>query len=246
MKEEFKKLSSDIREKLFSLSLLGWGIDNDSKIHIEKLKSFILRSVRLWKSNLSRDSVNDIFWEFEVYYKDYRLNYHKTELSLYNKTINSYDSMISELLISFHEKEINTKKSENSTYDYVNQWRIDDLLQLNSNEFDLKKLIRLCEELNIAYRNKAYYSVGFLVRIIKDHIPPIFWKKSFAEVAANIWAQSIKNNLQHLERSLKNIADDMAHGAISGKEILPNEQKVSFQADLDVLLWQIIIKLSKP
>lgn len=46
--------------------------------------------------------------------------------------------------------------------------------------------------------------------------------------------------MQHLDKSLKNIADGYLHLKIRQKEVLPNETQVDFRQDLDLLLSEII------
>lgn len=209
----------------------------------------MLKAIRNKNSNLTREDLDDILKWFskEIKQKMTKLMYDGETFRLGDDSSHDqiYDKMIEELKNSF----IESIEIEDTfiTVDlvFINEKRIKELKLLSPVGFDLSKLIRLCEETNIAYKNKAFYSVGSLARIIKDHIPPIFWKITFAQVAAHTGWKSIKSNLQNLENSLKNIADDMIHWHISHKESLPNKQTVSFQADLDVLLGQIIIKLSK-
>lgn len=127
-----------------------------------------------------------------------------------------------------------------SSFDYIHKNRIEELRGIESDDFDLSKLIRFCEELNIAYQNKNYLSVAMLARAILDHIPPIFGFKTFVEVASNYGGKSLKKSLQSLQNSLRNIADAHLHEPIRRKEILPNETQVDFRNDLDVLLGEIV------
>jgi len=63
--------------------------------------------------------------------------------------------------------------------------RIEEMGGLTAKDYDLTKLIRLCQELNAAYDDDSYMSIGMLVRSIVDHVPPIFSAKTFTEVANN-------------------------------------------------------------
>jgi len=124
---------------------------------------------------------------------------------------------------------------------FVSPHRIEELLQIKSADFDLSKLIRLCDEINIAFQHASYYSCALITRAILDHIPPVFGYKSFAEVTNNFpFSKSIKKNLEHLDTSLRNIADSHLHTPISPKEILPTKQQINFSNDLDVLLGEVI------
>lgn len=123
---------------------------------------------------------------------------------------------------------------------FVNFSRISELKVLSSNDFDLSRLIKLLEELNIAYENECYMTSAMICRAILDHIPPIFSKKTFVEVANNYGGKSFKGNAHHLQNSLRNIADNHLHQPIRKKEVLPNPHQINFSNDLDVILAEII------
>lgn len=122
---------------------------------------------------------------------------------------------------------------------YVAKERIQEIRQIKNSNFDFTKLVKMLEELNIAYSKDMVYTVAILVRAIKDHLPPIFSKKDFKEVA-NSRETSIKASFLNLEKSLKNIADAYMHLHIRKKENLPNMIQVDFKNDLDVLLQEIV------
>jgi hypothetical protein len=136
------------------------------------------------------------------------------------------------------EKTIAKKIQEESLY--VNVKRIDELRAIISQKYDFTKLIGLCEELNKCYMNECYFSVAMLTRAILDHIPPIFGYGTFSQIANNYGGKSLKRSMQHLENSLRNIADSFLHLQIRKKEMLPNKTQVNFSADLDVLLAEIV------
>ena len=78
------------------------------------------------------------------------------------------------------------KKSEPPKYNlYVNNSRLNELKNIRSSNFDLAKLIKLCEELNLAYTQEMNFSTAMLVRAILDHIPPIFRQSNFTQVVSN-------------------------------------------------------------
>jgi site-specific recombinase XerD len=124
---------------------------------------------------------------------------------------------------------------------YVSLVRIDELRNFRLDEFDLLKLIQLCTELNSALSQKAPISIALLVRAIIDHVPPIFGKSNFSEVANNYsGTQSFSESMKHLDKSLRKVADSHIHGQIRRKEILPTFNQVDFRSDLDVLLGEIV------
>jgi hypothetical protein len=128
--------------------------------------------------------------------------------------------------------------------DYVDCAHIAQLrtLQLAKPIFDLSKLIRLCEELNAAHRSGSTMTVAMLIRAIKDHCPPVFGARNFAEAAnqASGISTSKKKQLLRLETSLKHVADAYLHEQIRHKEPLPVPTEVEFRSELATLLGEII------
>ncbi|MDD4938516.1 MAG: hypothetical protein PHX34_05950 [Candidatus Shapirobacteria bacterium] len=124
--------------------------------------------------------------------------------------------------------------------DYINKERIQNIQDIKNSIFDFSKLLKLCEELNIAFSNKSYLSVITLTRIILDHIPPVFGYNDFSQVANNYGSKSFKDSMQNLNNSSRKIADACLHTMIRKKETIPNSTQVDFSNDLDVLLGEII------
>ena len=120
--------------------------------------------------------------------------------------------------------------------------RLDELRALTSSQFDFRKLIRLCEELNIASREDCYFSIGMLTRGLLDHVPPVFGVKSFGEVANNYvgGSKSFKDTMLHLDTAAKKIADGLLHTQIRKSETLPTALQVNFAPALDLLLGEIV------
>ena len=124
---------------------------------------------------------------------------------------------------------------------YVHLDRIMELKACKATTFDLKKLVALCEELNIADRQGLVLAVGMLVRAVLDHVPPLFGCKGFAEVANNYTgARSFKEAMGHLENTSRKIADSFLHIQIRKSEALPNKTQVDFRNALDMLLQEIV------
>lgn len=122
---------------------------------------------------------------------------------------------------------------------YVHETRIAELKSLSTSDFDLTRLIKYCEELNTTFSYECYLSTAMLVRAIIDHIPPIFNKSTFAEVANNYGGKSFKDSMKNLDNSLRKISDSYLHLQIRKSEVLPNLNQVDFTNDLDVLLAEI-------
>lgn len=124
---------------------------------------------------------------------------------------------------------------------YINVERIEQLKGLKSDEFDFIKLIRICEEINIAYNLDCFYAVGNLLRSILDHIAPILGHATFKEVANNYaGSKSFKEAMQNLDKSLRKISDSFLHLSIRKSEILPTINQVEYLAPIDLLLGEII------
>lgn len=120
--------------------------------------------------------------------------------------------------------------------------RIEQLRLINSTKFDLSKLIQYCIEANACFESECFLAVSMLCRSILDHVPPIFGCKSFGEVANNYssGSKSFKQSMDHLENSLRKIADSYLHVQIRKKESLPNRTQVNFSSDFDLLLSEIV------
>jgi len=127
---------------------------------------------------------------------------------------------------------------------YVNSSRLADLRSISSNEFDLQRLIRMCEELNHSFENDNFLASAMLVRAITDHVPPIFGAAKFAQYTSSVPEKSLKGTMQNLQSSLRNIADGILHQLIRKKEVLPTATQVDFRQDLDALLGEVIRTLS--
>lgn len=119
--------------------------------------------------------------------------------------------------------------------------RINELRDLTSKQFDFSRLIKLCEDINTNYQNGSYFGTAALTRAVLDHVPPIFGKDSFAEVANNYGSKSFKGTMLHLHATVKHIADGHLHSHIRKHESLPVAQQVDFGPGLDVLLAEIIV-----
>lgn len=123
---------------------------------------------------------------------------------------------------------------------YVAPSRIADLQAVAAARLDTKRLVRMLQELNVAHANDLHMATAMLVRAVSDHVPPIFGKKNFAEVANNVGGKSISENLKHLDTSLRSIADGHLHAQIRQREVLPTASQVDFRQDLDVLLQEVV------
>lgn len=123
---------------------------------------------------------------------------------------------------------------------FVSDERIAELRSAEPEDFDLKKLVRLCEELNIAFGSGAYFATAMLTRAILDHVPPVLGLRTFSEVGNNYGAtRSFRDAMERLDKAARKIADDYLHGPIRSRETLPTAQQVNFAAEVDMLLGEI-------
>jgi len=135
----------------------------------------------------------------------------------------------------------NDAAEDSTKRNYVDGLRIEELKGINNQDFDLARLIQLCEEINVAYKNKCYISIAMVTRAIIDHIPPIFGSSNFSEVANNYaGTKSFKDSMKLLDETSRNVANLHLHGQIRKSEILPTFTQVNFMANLDLLLSEII------
>jgi hypothetical protein len=123
---------------------------------------------------------------------------------------------------------------------YVDPDRINELKALPAGGFDLAKLIRMCEELNICFAGECYLAMIMHTRAIIDHVPPIFGCKSFSEVASNYGGtRSFKEAMATLDTTSRKIADHYLHAQIRKSEALPNATQIDFSNAIDLLLAEI-------
>ena len=147
----------------------------------------------------------------------------------------------SELIKMLVNETPNNSNELKEIYHYVNVKRLIQLKSIKSSGYDLRKLIQLCEEINVAHQNNCHMTIAMILRAIIDHIPPIFGANTFSEVASNYKGpKSFKKAMDHLNASLRNIADSHLHIQIRKKEDLPTFNQVNFIADLDLLLSEVV------
>lgn len=139
----------------------------------------------------------------------------------------------------------NTKPAGTLSKIFVEVSRIEELKNVSNPKFDLTRLIHFCEEINSNYSNENYLSVAMLGRSIINHIPPIFGFATFTDVCSQYGKASFKIIANHLNKTMRSIADSFLHDTIRKKESLPTSTQVNFAQDLDVLLAEIVRKLNE-
>lgn len=137
-----------------------------------------------------------------------------------------------------HAKE---SKSEDKTNGYfINPERIEQLKKISNEHFDFNRLLQLCHEMNDNYSRNNFLSVSMIGRSILNHVPPLFDYDTFNEVANNYGNKSFKGVMNHLNNTMRGIADSFLHDKIRKRENIPNSTQVNFSQDLDFLLSEII------
>ena len=127
---------------------------------------------------------------------------------------------------------------------FLNPQAITDLRAITSAAFDVRKLLRMCEELNDAYARANYISSALLIRTVLNHIPPVFGMSTFAEVVAQA-PRSTKAILKRLDDEARPIADLHAHIPIRKSESLPTINQIEpFKAPFEVLIQEVITMLT--
>jgi site-specific recombinase XerD len=133
----------------------------------------------------------------------------------------------------------NTSKTPEN---FVDPEQIDRLRQIECDDFDLAKLIRLCEELNGCYAKEWYYAAAILQRAILDHVPPIFDPsyEKFTDVVEKYNWRAFKRQMDHLQKFARDTANDAVHGRIRSSEVLLNKTQFDTRIPLSTLLNEII------
>lgn len=131
-----------------------------------------------------------------------------------------------------------------TTISYIDKSRIKDLERIESVNFDFSRLVQICREINSAYENGNYFSIGALLRVILDHVPPSLGFSTFGEVSASYPGKSLKEAFNHLEKGCRKISDGLLHQYIRKRESLPNFNQVNYISQIDALLAEIVRKNS--
>ena len=120
---------------------------------------------------------------------------------------------------------------------------LQELRAANSAAYDLRKLVRFCEELNDAYARGNYLSTALLIRAVMNHVPPVFGCRTFGELTAQA-GKSLKAVLERLEDSARPIADLHTHSLIRGKEMLPTKHQVEpYKPAFELLIQEVIVRV---
>lgn len=222
-KEEVELISSAFEEKLDDFFLSGRKHDiKDIKV----FKVFSYANTEEYTTGINSEEIKGEAYIVanRAYFKPYSL------VKLFPDVTNDFIRKFS----------VTRKNVETIEYPYINKTRLDELRNISSTSFDLKRLLKLCDEINNTFNNKCFIATIILVRALLDHIPPIFGKRTFIEITNNYSGKSFKDSMLFLDNSSRKIADLYLHSHISNKEVIPVEQQVNYSQPLDLLLSEII------
>ena len=164
---------------------------------------------------------------------DYIVDAHKLKAKLI-PVIDAYKAAI-------EDPDFESKAIQNGVFIHFDT--LEELRLIKTDDFDITKLVRMCEELNDSYNRGNLISSILLLRAILNHVPPIFGKKTFAQVVASS-GRSAKNILGKLEDDARPIADFHNHILIRKKEHCPTISQLDpYKSCFEVLIQEIITLL---
>ena len=167
-------------------------------------------------------------------------------------TINDFEKYLRPSVLGIYGKDLTAQMIGNTEFGeyktntpenlspFIDSNRLLQIKEIENSSFDFSILIELCNEINDNFNRENYFSVAMLCRSLIDHIPPIFNQKTFKEVANNFGSKSFKDCMQHLDNSMRKIADLYLHTVISTKNLQPNRTQVNFSQEIDLLLSEVI------
>jgi hypothetical protein len=228
-----KEIIADLIESARNFRFCGPSDDPDEQtavtagyrrlvIQFKRAASPILTSPSASRLNAIEVEINDLYSAYDA----------KAEL----------DALLPEIEAALERLDDNSVLQVPDESVIIAESRLVELRSLVSSDFDFRKLVRLCGEINSAYGQQCYYATAMLIRGLLDHVPPLFGFKTFSEVA-NSYAgggRSFKETMQHLEYASRKVGDAHLHTPIRKSETLPTAQQVNCGQQLDVLLSEIV------
>lgn len=129
---------------------------------------------------------------------------------------------------------------------YIDAGLIDDLEKAGAEStWDVKKLVAILRELNSNHAAGNPLSSLALVRAIMDHIPPVFDKDFYSEVANNYsWSKTDKDHAKSL-LPYRPAGDDVMHRQISKEKDLLAMGDLPPRTGLNAVLRGVLVLLKK-
>ena len=228
-----KLLETADKVEQFSFYIGGWA-DSDRETaelysfkHLAKLLIGLARRIN---NQSLRDTLRDINTDIHTIYEAYDL---KADLQLVIDDIRH---------LAQHPEE---SQWEITTSVFVELSVISELKATTAAKFDLSKVARLCEELNSSYAAGNYLASILLIRMLLNHVPPIFGHQTFAQVVSNA-PRSMKDLLRPLEEKARDVADHHTHSLVRHKECLPTKGQIEpFKPNIELLLHELIVEATK-
>lgn len=224
----------------------------DKKTLIEKIKQLMI-DVSTGKKDINdyNDEYRKIYEELNNVFIQEKIN-NPNEFSdlwefhhYWSEKLKTYASRRSYIINLY---KVNNIKSM-SVNNYISKENIIDELEKikeKRNDVDLRTLIELCNSINFNYSNGKNLATIILLRVLVDHIPPIFNQPTFEAVASSYgWIGSNKKIILNISDNLKNICHKYIHHEITHKEMLPSDEELDFKANFETLLQEIIRLLNK-
>ncbi len=136
-----------------------------------------------------------------------------------------------------------TSVAKNSAF--LNTGILTTLKSLHGKRLDTRKLAKMCAELNDAYARGNYITCLLLLRVIINHVPPVFGASTFSQVVSNS-GKSEKKILSQLEEA-RPIADLYNHLLMRETESLPTRNQLEpYKPSFETLIQNVIMKLNDP
>jgi hypothetical protein len=117
------------------------------------------------------------------------------------------------------------------------------LQEANSHSFDACRLAEYCREINSGFTHGNLISCLLLMRVVLNHVPPVFGHTDFSQVVANA-GRSLKDNFEHLDEGLRKIGDLYTHQHMRKKDHLPTPGQVEkFGPQFELLAQEVLTRL---
>ena len=129
--------------------------------------------------------------------------------------------------------------------EFIDSSVIKNLSQVQSQNYDLTKVIQFCREINGTFNAGYFLSTALLIRALINHIPPIFGHQTFQQVVSQA-TKTRKELFKPLDEVARDIGDLHTHDTIRHKENLPTMRQLEpFKPSIEVLLQEIITELKR-
>ncbi|MGZ3140956.1 hypothetical protein ACVDFE_02910 [Lentzea chajnantorensis] len=139
---------------------------------------------------------------------------------------------------------VSTGAAPSAHPEYVSEDLIEQLERVNSQHWNLAKLVSMLRELNSAYAAGHQYSSLMLCRAVMDHVPPVFGCKAFSEVGSQISMPATDKRHLKLLGDNRQVSDDALHRHISRHKDLVELHDVPQRQGINTLIRLVIDQLS--